>query len=176
MNAITHHRRKTEASGKPKEERVRDLLTWRYVQSGAVPSGAANKRAVRPQQCKRAVSCSSGKCWEEWELWKWNRETSLLFCLLFFSKLSLFHYPTHLPSATSAPFTPVLLFQHALPLRPFACHSCLHSPTFLNITISFCAWSKSLHLLFPTLWAQHLHGKRHSSDAVGEVVAIVGWG
>ena len=59
---------KTEASGKPKEERVRDLLTWRYVQSGAVPSGAANKRAVRPQQCKRAVSCSSGKCWEEWEL------------------------------------------------------------------------------------------------------------
>lgn len=85
------------------------------------------------------------------------------------------------PSTTSAPFTllvslgAVLLFQRAIPLRPFSFHSCLHFPTFLNITISFCAWSKSPHLLFPPLWAQHPHGKCHSSDATGEVVAIVGW-
>lgn len=31
-------------------------------------------------------------------------------------------------------------------------------------------------LSFPTLRAQRLPGKRHSSDAAGEVVAIVGWG
>lgn len=94
-----------------------------------------------------------------------------------YSIIQLISRPPHPPLLLYLfSFCPVLLFQHALPLRPFAFHSCLHSPTFLNITISFCAWSKSLHLLFPTLWAQHLHWKRHSSDAVGEVVAIVGWG
>lgn len=54
----------------------------------------------------------------------WNLSS---FCLLFFSKLSLLHYPTHLPSATSAPFT-LLVFLLPCPL------------------VSTCPSSEALHL------------------------------
>lgn len=53
-----------------------------------------------------------------------------------------------------------------------------HFPIFLNVTIPFCAWSKSSPLLSPALsalfWAQHLHGKPHSSDTAGKEVAANG--
>ena len=81
----------------------------------------------------------------------------LFFCASCFSPNYL-HSTIQLisPSTTPAPFThfpfrPVLLFQCAIPLRPFSIHSCLHFPTFLNITISFCAWSKSPPPLSPVL-------------------------
>lgn len=69
--------------------------------------------------------------WEEWNLWKWNHETSL-FCLLFFPNYlySTIHliFPVHSICSfrsTCFPFRHFLSIQYAVPLRPFSFHSCL---------------------------------------------------
>lgn len=76
-----------------------------------------------------------------------------------FSKLSLFHSPSNLPCPLFAPFILLvflfchfLLFQCAIPLRPFSFLSHLlifQSPW--TITIPFCAWSKSSPSQSPSL-------------------------
>lgn len=62
-----------------------------------------------------------------------------------FSKLSLVHSPSNLPFILlGSLFCHFLLFQCAVPLRPFSFLSHLLSFQYpWTITISFCAWSKS---------------------------------
>lgn len=127
--------------------------------------------------------------WVECNLWKWNHETSLLFFLLFLPNYlySTIHriFPVHHVSSfrsTYLPFGHFLLFQCAIPLRPFSPHSSL-------LIFQFSGYHNSLLCLeqiipttttcsfLPLFWAQRLPAwKAPFFWCSWEVAATVGGG